>query len=102
MLVSLTDTFNFVEEISFPCSCNTDSDNLTTGQTLLVLVYVATMNADQLQAILKDFIWRGKKVQIRHSIGEYADGDLRDLNIPSNRTSAKISWIGRLFDSFHS
>ena len=56
---------------------------------------------DQLQVIHKDFIWRGKKVQIKHStlIGEYTDGGLRDLGIPSGLTSVKISWIRRLFDS---
>ena len=74
------------------------------------LVYVATMNTvpktitDQLQVIHKDFIWRGKKVRIKHStlIGEYADGGLRDLDISSSLTSVKISWIRRLFDNnFH-
>ena len=59
------------------------------------LVYVATMNTvpktitDQLQVIHKDFIWRSKKVKIKHStlIGarEYADSALRDLGIPSSR-----------------
>ena len=55
-------------------------------------VYVATMNAvpktisDQLQVIHKDFIWRGKKVKIKHSTltGEYADNNLQDLDIPSS------------------
>ena len=36
LLTSLTDALNFVEEILFPCSCDTDSDNLTTGKTLSV------------------------------------------------------------------
>ena len=59
---------------------------------------------DQLQVINKDFIWRGNKVKIKHSTltGEYADGGLWGLNIPSSLTSAKISWIRRLFDNnFH-
>ena len=45
------------------------------------LVYIVTMNAvpktttDKLQVIHKDYIWRGKKVKIKHStlIGVYAD-----------------------------
>ena len=59
---------------------------------------------DQLHVIHKDFIQRGHKVKIKHStlIGEYADSGLRDLDISSSLTSAKISWIRRLFDnSFH-
>ena len=74
------------------------------------LVYMATMNTvpktitDKLQVIHRDFTWRGKKVKIKHStlIENYADGGLRDLDIPSSLTSAKISWIRRLFDNnFH-
>ena len=59
---------------------------------------------DQLQVIHKDFIWRDKKVKIKHSTltGEYADGGLRGLDIPLSLTSVKISWIRRLFDNnFH-
>ena len=42
--------------------------------------------SDQLQVIHKDFIWRGKKVKIKHSTltGEYADNNLQDLDIPSS------------------
>ena len=36
MLKSSTDTFNFDEEVSFQCSCDTLSDNLATGKTLSV------------------------------------------------------------------
>ena len=32
-------------------------------------------------------------------MGEYADGGLPDLDIPSSLTSVKISWIRRLFDN---
>ena len=56
---------------------------------------------DQLQVIHKDFIWRGKKVKIKHStlIGECTDSGLWGLDIPSSLTSVKISWIRRLFDN---
>ena len=71
------------------------------------LVYVATMNVvpktttDQLQVIHRDFIWRGKKLKIKQStlIGEYADGGLWDLHIPSSLNSVKIYWIRRIFDN---
>ena len=52
--------------------------------------FVPKTITDQLHVIHKDFIWRDKKVKIKHStlIGEYADGGLRDLGIPSSLTSA--------------
>ena len=62
--------------------------------------------ADQLQVIHKDFIWRDKKSKKKnkHStlIGEYADGGLRDLDIPSSLKSDNFFSIRRLFDNnFH-
>ena len=62
---------------------------------------------DQLQVIHKDFIWRVKKVKIKHStlIGEsmwmVVYVTLTFLQVVM--TSVKISWIRRLFDNnFHS
>ena len=59
---------------------------------------------DDLQKNQKDFIWGGRKPKIKHSflIGEYKDGRLRDVDIPSSFKSLKVSWIRRLFkDNFH-
>ena len=59
---------------------------------------------DDLQKIRKDFIWIGRKPKIKHSslIGEYKDGGLKDVDIPSSFKSMKVSWICRLFDgNFH-
>ena len=43
--------------------------------------------------IPKDFIWGGRKPKIKHSslIGEYKDGGLRDVDIPSSFKSLKVS-----------
>ena len=52
----------------------------------------------------KEFIWNGKKTEIKHSslIGEYRDGGLKDVDIGAKIVSLKISWVRQLKDSnFH-
>ena len=59
---------------------------------------------DELQTLHKDFIWNGRKAKIKHStlIGDFRDGGLRDVDIPSCFKTAKVSWICRFFDdNFH-
>ena len=59
---------------------------------------------DELQALHKDFIWNGRKAKIKHStlIGDFRDGGLRDVEIPSCFETAKVSWIRTFFDdNFH-
>ena len=59
---------------------------------------------DELQMLHKDFIWNGRKAKIKHSalIGDFRDGGLQDVDIPSCFETAKVSWIRRFFyDNFH-
>ena len=60
--------------------------------------------SDTLKSLHREFIWKGKKVKIKHSssIGEYRDGGLKDVHIDGKILSLKISWVRQLKDSnFH-
>ena len=80
------------------------------SQILSKILYLVTMNSvpktvtDELQTLHKDFIWNGRKAKIKHStlIGDFRDGGMRDVDIPSCFETAKVSWIRRFFDdNFH-
>ena len=75
------------------------------------LVYVATMKhlaqeiLDDLQSMHKDFIWDGNRAKIKHCtlIGDYIDGELKDVDLVSKFTSLKFIWIRKMLDTknFH-
>ena len=46
---------------------------------------------DDLEKIHKDFVWGGRKSEVKHSslIGKYKDGRLRDVDILSSFKSLK-------------
>ena len=70
------------------------------------MVYISTMlhpskqTLDQLNLIQKDFIWRAHLPKIKHStlIGDYNNGQCKDIDIESKFESLKIIWIRRLLD----
>ena len=75
------------------------------------LVYMATMKnippqfLDNLQALHKEFIWDGKRPQVKHSrlIGNYEEAGFKDVDLPSQFKSLKIIWIRKFLDenNFH-
>ena len=50
---------------------------------------------DDLQSMHKDFIWDGKRAEIKHCTltGDYIDGGLKDIDLVSKFTSLKFIWI---------
>ena len=54
----------------------------------------------ELNVIQKNFVWRGRKLKIKHStlIGDYVDGGLKDINIEMKFKALKLFWIKRLAD----
>ena len=59
---------------------------------------------DTLKSLHREFIWNGKKAEIKHSslIGEYRDGGLQDVDIDRRILALKILWVRQLKDSnFH-
>ena len=55
----------------------------------------------ELKVIQKNFIWRGRKPKIKHSIliGDCVDGGLKDIYIEMKFKALKIFWIKRLADN---
>ena len=55
---------------------------------------------DTLKALHKDFIWSGKKPNIKHStlIGDYCEGGLKAVDNDAKLLSLKFLWIKRLKD----
>ena len=75
-------------------------------------VYIATIKnmppqfLDDLQLLHKDFIWDGKRPKLKHLttlIGNYEEGDFKDVDLPSKFKSLKIIWIRKFLDeiNFH-
>ena len=65
-------------------------------------VYIATMKnipsqfLDDLQVLQEEFIWDGKRPNVKHStlIGNYEDGGFKDVDIPSNSNHSKLYGSG--------
>ena len=55
---------------------------------------------DTLKALHKDFIWSGKKPNIKHStlIGDCCEGGSRDVDIDAELLSLKFIWTKRFKD----
>ena len=55
----------------------------------------------ELKVIQKNFIWRGRKPKIKHSIliGDCVDGGLKDNYMEMKFEALKIFWIKRLADN---
>ena len=74
-------------------------------------VYIATVKhlpqkiLDELQEMHNEFLWDGKRAKIKHStlIGNYDQGGLKDVDLPSKFASLKYIWIRKMFDatSYH-
>ena len=70
-------------------------------------VYAATVVSisesfvQEVKSLYKEFIWSNRKPKIKHTalIGDYAEGDLKDIDIESKLISIKISWVRRRKDS---
>ena len=59
---------------------------------------------DQLNTLQKSFIWCNRKPKIKHStlIADYGEGGYKDIDIKSNISALKITWVTRLLDTnFH-
>ena len=50
---------------------------------------------DQLNSLIKDFNWRGKRPKIKHStlVGDYEEGGYKDVDIKVKIMALKIMWI---------
>ena len=74
-------------------------------------VYIASMKnvppqfLDDIRVLHKEFIWDGKRPKVNHStlIGNYEEGDFKDVDLPSKFKSLKIKWIRKFLDenNFH-
>ena len=73
-------------------------------------VYTSTMVSppkqftDLLNSIKQNFIWNGRRSEIKHStsVEGYVDGGYKDVDVQSQSESLKIIWIRRLLDdNFH-
>ena len=57
-----------------------------------------------LEDLRKNFIWNGRRPEIKHStvIGDYVDGGYKDVDIETKPSSLRTIWIRRFLDnSFH-
>ena len=68
------------------------------------MISVPQKFCDTLKSLHREFIWNDKKAEIKHSslIGEYRNGELKDVDIDGKILSLKILWVRQLKDSnFH-
>ena len=73
-------------------------------------VYIATMKSlpqdvlDELQRMLKEFLWQGKQVKIKRStmIGSCEKGGLKDVDFESKFQSLRIIWVRKILDKANS
>ena len=61
------------------------------------MVSISDSFAQEIKSSHKELIWSNKKPKIKHSalIGEYAKGDLKEIDMESKLISIKISWVQR-------
>ena len=65
------------------------------------MLHPSKQTLDQLNLLQKDFTWRGRRPKIKHStlIGDYTNGEDKDVDIERKFESSKIIPIRRLLDS---
>ena len=74
------------------------------------VLYTSTMKCppkqviDQLNIMLRGFIWNNKKPKIKHStlVVDYSEGGYKDIDIRTKLTALKVAWVTKLLDdNFH-
>ena len=67
-------------------------------------VFICTMKpyskkfVDDLNEVQNDFIWRSRKPKIKHTslIGDYSEGDMKDIDIKAKLECLRKQWVKRL------
>ena len=55
---------------------------------------------EDLQLLHKEFIWNGKWAKVKRSelTGNYEEGGIQDIDLPSKFKSLKMTWIWKFLD----